>query len=61
MRFPVKMSLLKYFSRKRHQVEPDETSSISESFGSSDNRSQVVVESTKDEGKGKGMRIFRLN
>ena len=51
----VKMSLLKYFSRKRHQLEPDETSSISESVESSDDESQVAAETTNDERNGKSM------
>ena len=49
LRCPVKMSLLKYFSRKHHRLEPDETSSISESIESSDDGSQVVAESPTDE------------
>ena len=36
------MSLLKYFSRKRHRLEPDEEA------GSSDDGSQVVAESTRN-------------
>ena len=50
-------SLLKGEHFVRHRLE---TSSVSESIESSDDGSQVVVESTRDEGNGKGMRILDL-
>ena len=50
---PVEMSLLKYFSRKRHRLEPDEEA------GSSDDGSQVVAESTRNEAsEGNGFELI---